>query len=339
MPPYQTRARTVRWILSRWFRNWSTSPIKIGVPIAPPLTLEALKNAAAAAPASNYLAILGPDALGANRLDGFGIELEARQRANLRGGIATAGGQYPVDSVHPGLGRTNLPAGDEGWDLRSRPCFDRGFRRRRPVRSGWRPGGDRAARQDTPRGGSGKAPAEAAAERRSPVHGAGGRGAGGARLLRRAARPAFQHRLVPAEVRFQTEVAMAYVQGAGLQSEGGGAGLPPLATEFTVPLNLRAGSSGAGVSIERVLVRIEAKPEDDTLQIPRCAPLRRQGRIRPGADRRRRHGRLVWQLGWYGGGGIETPTMIGVSLDAGPVSGGGFLAKVGENEYAGGLSP
>ena len=67
-------------------------------------------------------------------------------------------------------------------------------------------------------------------------------------------------------MRLQTDINFAYLQGVGLQAGAGAPGSPPLATEFSVPLNLRAGPSDASVTIESMRVRMEAKLQDGKLR-------------------------------------------------------------------------
>lgn len=312
------------------------SPIRIGVPIEPPLTLEALKAAAAVAPVSDHLAILGPDVLGANRLDGYGIELRVDDPRTFSAGSMHLTDRIRVTASAPDSGgqtyRLVMKAGTFDPDLASTGVFE--------VAVQFDPAGDRAivgppgktrlevgpARLQLrlqPKGGP-LYTARAVVERVGLVFSTEPLG-----FLSSIAR-------LPKEVRFETDVALSYVQGSGLQSEGGGVGLPPLATEFTMPLNLRAGSSGAEVSVERTLVRIEAKRAGGSLRsrvMLRFGAKAGFGPVKIVAD-----GMGAWFGHWDdGSGGILGPTGIGLSLEAGPVSGGGFLARLNDTDYAGGL--
>ena len=141
---------------------------------------------------------------------------------------------------------------------------------------------------------------------------------------------------LPPEIRLQTDVDFAYLQGVGLQADGGGPGLPPLATEFSVPLNLQAGSGGTSVTLEGMRVRLEGKLQDGKLRarvIARFGAHAEFGPVRAFAQ-----GMGAWFGQWDGARfGLENLSGLGVALDAGPVSGGGFLAALQGGEFAGGL--
>jgi hypothetical protein len=317
------------------------SPLKLGVPVTPPLDVATFKAKAIAGQAlpTDYLAILGHDALGANKLDGFGIELKLSNAASFAAGsIDLGGGMRLVAST--------TDAGAQTYRLvMKNGTFD-------PSQAS--SGNFESGVSFDPQGGT--AVIGPPDDTRLEV--------GRARLLLRLQRPdqpgtplftlraavervvlVFSTKLLgllasiaafPAEVRFQTDIGIAYLQGIGLQSMGDDPGLPPLATEFTVPLNLRAGTSDAGVTVERVLVRIEAKLAGETLRsrlVLRFGAKGEFGPVRVGAD-----GMGAWFGHWDGDfGGVEGPTALGISLQAGPVSGGGFLARLPGEEYGGGL--
>lgn len=317
------------------------SPLKLGMPITPPLDVASFKAKAAegAALLTDYLAVVGPDVLGANRLDGLGVELKlSNATAFVAGSLDLGSGVRLVASTtDTGAQTYRLVMKNGSFDpaLASSGVFEAGLR-------------------FDPQGGA--AIIGPPGDTRLEV--------GPARLLLRLqpnvlpGSPLFGLRGIvervsfvfstkplgllssivslPAEVRFQTEISIGYLQGVGLQTMGGQAGLPPLATEFTVPVNLSVGGGAAGLTIERVLVRIEAKLAGESLRsriVLHFGANGAFGPVRIVAD-----GMGAWFGHWDDGFlGIEGPTALGVSLEAGPVAGGGFLAKLGNDEYAGGL--
>ncbi|WP_221393671.1 DUF6603 domain-containing protein [Dyadobacter sp. NIV53] len=141
---------------------------------------------------------------------------------------------------------------------------------------------------------------------------------------------------IPAQLKFQTDIELSYVQGKGLTGQGAAGGLPALGIEFSTPINLKIGGSGAGVNVDQVTTRVEAKfTGSDFLfrALFRYGATARFGPLKAVMD-----GAGVWIGRWdNGNGGLLPPLGIGASLDAGPVSGGGFLKVLGDNEFAGAL--
>lgn len=141
---------------------------------------------------------------------------------------------------------------------------------------------------------------------------------------------------LPTLLRFDSDVDVSYVQGKGLTGQGSAGGLPALGMQFAAPLNLKIGGSSAGVSVDQVVTRLEIKPDGGGLRFralfrygatAQFGPL---GAVMDGAG--------VWFGRWTdGNGGLLPPQGIGLSLQAGPVSGGGFLKIVSDNEFAGAL--
>lgn len=316
------------------------SPLKLGLPIVPPLDLAALRLKAAQSRglAENYVAITGPEALVGHSLDDFGVEINVKEpggaefRQPLGGGLgffAAATGSGPQTY------RLVMKGGRLDRARASSAVLETGV-------------------EFAPAGG--KALIGPPNETRVEI--------GPARLVVRlqpnlpAGAPLFTVQAtldsvafvfsteplgilkgiasVPDELRFESHVALGFVHGAGLQGSGG-AGLPLLSAAFTVPLDLKLGGTGTGLSVERVNVEIAIKLAGAGLMSKLSLRFGASGHFGPVsiiAD-----GMGAWFGRWDGEtGGIELPTAIGVSLDAGPVAGGGFLAKVGANEYAGGLS-
>jgi hypothetical protein len=137
---------------------------------------------------------------------------------------------------------------------------------------------------------------------------------------------------IPGEIRFATDASLAYLQGVGLPSLGGAD--PPIGAEYMVPVNLDVGAGGAGFSINAVRVRVELRVVERSVRVS----------MRFGAAGQLGPVRLMIEDagGWFGKqgsawSGLEPPGGVGLSLDAGPVSGGGMLKKLSELEYGGAL--
>ena len=141
---------------------------------------------------------------------------------------------------------------------------------------------------------------------------------------------------IPEQLIFQSDVALNYVQGKGLSGQGANGALPALGIEFSTPLNLKIGGSGANISIDNVITRVEATLQDSDIffrVIFRYGAEAEFGPIKAILD-----GAGIWLGRWTtGNGGFLPPLGIGISLDAGPVNGGGFLKIINENEFAGAL--
>ena len=329
--------------LTQLVQDLISSPLKIAIPIAPPLDIPTLKAQAAAgkAPNAEYLGILGPDALGAHDLEGYGVELKLNDvQAFAARSLALGGGlRLVASSVDTGpvtyrlvikgdgtIDQANASAGD----------FESGLQ--------WSPpsGVTVIGPSDSTRMEIG--PARFTFRFQKP-------GVTPTPLL--GVRAVIEHvalivstkpfgflatlTSLPPELRMQTDISIGYLQGVGIQAQGGGEGGVPLGLEFAVPLNLHAGSSDAGVSIERALVRVEAKLQGETLRartIVRFGARGQFGPVQVAVD-----GVGAWFGHWDGGqvAGLEPPTGMALSLDVGPVSGGGFLARLPDGQFAGGF--
>jgi hypothetical protein len=316
------------------------SPMKLGLPVTPPLDLPALRLKAQQdrGLANDYVAILGPDTLGAHPLDGFGVEIKLKEPAGAEYSQDLGGGLKFVASA--------TGSGAQTYQLKMKNGgFDRAQASTATLEAGlaYQPAGGKAMigppegtrfeigpakltvrlQPDIPPGGP-LFTVRGSLESVAFVFSTGALG-----LLKKIAQ-------VPDELRFESQIALSFVHGAGLQG-GGGAGLPPISAAYTVPLDLKLGGAGVGLAIERVNVEMAIKLDGDGLMSKVSLRFGATGNFGPVnivAD-----GMGAWFGKWDGAaGGIETPTMIGVSLEAGPVAGTGFLAKVGEGEYAGGLS-
>jgi hypothetical protein len=141
---------------------------------------------------------------------------------------------------------------------------------------------------------------------------------------------------IPTSLKFESDVLMNFVQGLGISGQGGQNGLPPLGVQFASPLNLKIGSDSVGLSVEQILVRLEAKLNGNDFHfrsLMRYGASAKLGPLSAVMD-----GAGAWLGRWEGGiGGLLPPTGIGLSLNADPVVGGGFLKIISESEFAGAL--
>lgn len=318
------------------------SPAKIGLPIQPPLTLATIRQRAIDArnnPPASYLAIIGPDNnLGAHKLDGLGVELKLDKVSDFVSKSLDIGGglRLVASSTDTGAqtyrlvmanGRFN-PAAASGGDLE--------------AALKWAPPGEVTVIGPADGTRLEIGPARFSLRFQKPV--AADTPLFTVRIVVEKAALVFSTKpasllasiaSLPTEVRLQTDISIGYLENVGLLSHDG-PGLPPLAVEFAVPVNIRVGGSAAGVSIERAVVRIEGKPDGQTLRarlIVRFGARAEFGPVRVLAD-----GMGGWFGHWDGQvAGIEPPTGFGISLEAGPVSGGGFLARLPDGQFAGGL--
>ena len=316
------------------------SPLRLPLALDVPVDIETFRISADGGLANDYLAVQGPEALGAHRLDGLGVELKlseaqslAAKSLDLGGGLRlsaatvdtglqtyrlmmkngsfdvsqTSSGDFEVVIAAGAVGSTTMAGPPSGLHLEFGPArFSLHFQKSTAA---------------TPRP---LFTLRARVERVAFVVPTGPMA-----ILASAAS-------LPPEIRLQTDVDFAYLQGVGLQADGGGPGLPPLATEFSVPLNLQAGSGGTSVTLEGMRVRLEGKLQDGKLRarvIARFGAHAEFGPVRAFAQ-----GMGAWFGQWDGARfGLENLSGLGVALDAGPVSGGGFLAALQGGEFAGGL--
>jgi hypothetical protein len=142
---------------------------------------------------------------------------------------------------------------------------------------------------------------------------------------------------LPALLRFDSDVGLNYVQGKGLSAQGGEGGPPALGVNFAAPVNLTIGSTAAGLRVDQVLTRLEvALGGEGDLRFRAQFRYSANGRFGPlGVTL---DGAGVWIGRWTDGvGGLLPPQGIGLSLSAGPVSGGGFLKVISDSEFGGAL--
>ncbi|MDI6027065.1 hypothetical protein QBK99_12785 [Corticibacterium sp. UT-5YL-CI-8] len=321
------------------------SPLAIALPFSPPLTgpqLEALVQAARANPAADHLALLGPDVLGANRLDGFGIELQlndpqafAAKKLDLGGGwklsastTATAGKTFKlvlqngrIDlATAPGatydVKLNRVPAGgktvvgpSDGTRIEIGPLglglrFEAGTQGPNPVE-------DRYLFS-----------IRASAEQMSFVLAMKDLGVLGKILP------------LPAEIKLSGDIAVSYRQGKGFEVDAGAEA--PISLEFPLPVDQGISAGGAGIKLDHVVARLEARPAADGLESRVMLRLGARGELGPVSFSVEGLG------GWFGTWGNDAfgflpPTGISLSLNAGPVTGGGFLTALDGNQFAGGL--
>lgn len=313
------------------------SPLRIGVPVALPIDLADLEQLALAGRALNtdYLAIVGPDADSADPLDKLGVELKLKTPNVVAGkSIDFGGGLKLVASTADSSEQTyQLVLKEDSFNAgtASTGIFETGLR--------YDPPGGTTVVGDNPGTRLEVGPArlmlrfhpqpplfslKASLERLAFVLSAEPLGVLSSIIS------------VPPELRFQTDVSLTYSQGGGLQLSGNAGGALALATEYNVPVNYSIGSSAAGLSMERVTVRLESTVGADGLEARVILSFGTTGAFGPiqlAAD-----GMGAWFGQWNGKkAGIVPPSMIGLSLEAGPVSGGGFLAALSNGDYAGAL--
>nr|WP_180204881.1 DUF6603 domain-containing protein [Pseudomonas sp. SbOxS1]NYU04881.1 hypothetical protein [Pseudomonas sp. SbOxS1] len=141
---------------------------------------------------------------------------------------------------------------------------------------------------------------------------------------------------IPVQLRFESGVDVTYTQGQGLAGRVSLGEPPGLSVQFATPINLKIGGAGAGVNLDQVVTRLDVKLDNGQLnfraqfQYGANAQIGPLGVVMDGAG--------VWVGRWNGvNGDLLPPQGIGLSLECGPVSGGGFLNIANKNEFAGAL--
>lgn len=319
------------------------SPLRLPLPFALPLTLEQLVATAQQPPGpQGSLATLGPDAVPLPGLDGLGLELaladaqlSATRRVELGGGwalsVATADAgpkTYRLLFSGNALSRAARPDGDLSVLLGKAPGGPADLLVGEPD-------GTHLAIQQLQAGlrfrGPGAAPgSEPLFELLLRL-----------RAIELAVRPEFLKLLnfagaLPAVLRFGADVDLRYIQGQGLTGQVSPGGAPVLALQFAQPLNLQLGSASAGLTVEQVAARFELTVQGSALRFRTLFSY--GGKAAIGPLQATLDGAGAWLGRWADGtGGLVPPSGVGLSLEAGPVSGGGFLKALGEREFGGAL--
>jgi hypothetical protein len=128
-----------------------------------------------------------------------------------------------------------------------------------------------------------------------------------------------------------------YVQGEGLRAQGGGDGQAALGLDLVTPVNKTVGGGAAGLTLGSVRARVEVAPDSPG----GGAATGLLARLKLTFDVRGKFGPVevvadglgAWFGRWRDGpgapiqaAGLIPPTGVGLSIDAGPISGGGFLS-------------
>jgi hypothetical protein len=142
---------------------------------------------------------------------------------------------------------------------------------------------------------------------------------------------------LPTVLQFDSDVEVSYLQDKGLTGQGSAGGIPAaLGIQFATPINLKIGGNGAGLNIDQVVSRLEIAPVVGGLNFR--ALFRYSANAQFGPLNAIMDGAGVWIGRWSdGNGGLLPPQGIGLSLNADPVIGGGFLKIISDNEFAGEL--
>ena len=321
-------------------KNLINSPFPIRIPTDFPADLQEFKTLAAnsAGAANDFLAISGPDDLATAQafpFNGFGVEVKTADAAALAANALDLGGGW----------RVSFAAGDGGQRTFRVMVLNGGIDTALPSDGEFEV---RLAREPAPGqpaivfGPAGETHVELGKARFAwRVHSQPPLFSLRLRLERAAFVLASPHLKliagslpIPKELRFEADVNIAYLQGQGIQAQGAQGGAPVLGVQFAAPLQLTTGSSSAGLTVNGVLVRLEMAPAGFDLR----ARLTFAARAQLGPLRVQMEGAGVWFGRWQGASyGLEAPAGFGIALEAGPISGGGFLARVGPDEYAGAL--
>ncbi len=138
---------------------------------------------------------------------------------------------------------------------------------------------------------------------------------------------------------FETDISADYIQGSGLRTQGSASGgiFPLLGIEFAKVLNTQLGSTGANITIERIVVR--GQTTYDTEMRARVV-LQFSATLKIGPISMTIADAGAWFGHWVQNTivGIQPLDGVGIAINAADtISGGGFLKKDG-NSYSGALS-
>ena len=326
------------------------SPLKLALPITPPLTAAVFRDRAIAGKiASNTIGLL--DHQGPGLIDGFGVELKLDDAAAFAAKSLAFGSGWTLRAATTGTGpqvfRLVMKGGKLDTAQAGAASFDIGL--------DWTPAAGTAVigPMDGTRLEAGplglvfrfepaRAPPAAPPPPPPPVKTSLFSIRASAKQLAFVIASRDLGLLakilpLPKEIRLQGDVSIAYLQGVGLQVETSGDA--PIGVEFAMPLDLHAGSGNTGIKLEHVLARLEIRPPASSATDVQARVMLRLGAsgqfgpVSVSVD-----GIGAWFGRWGDGAfGLVPPTGFAVSLEAGPVSGGGFLATLDDNQFAGGL--
>lgn len=140
---------------------------------------------------------------------------------------------------------------------------------------------------------------------------------------------------LPGQIRFASQVELAFLQGVGLANAPSAGVL--IGLDIPRHLGFTVGGSGAGLWLDDLLIRLELAVNGRRLDFR--VLLRFDARAELGPLKATLSGAGVWLGRWRNANaGVLEPSGIGLALAAGPVSGGGFFGRVAPGEYGGALT-
>lgn len=143
---------------------------------------------------------------------------------------------------------------------------------------------------------------------------------------------------LPALLKFTSNLSIGYSQGKGLtvKTNGDNTNTPSLKFQFATPLNFNLGSENAGLKVDNIITEMEVSLNVSDFRFRTDFRFGAAGNFGPLKVTMDEAG--VWMGRWTNGnGGLLPPKGIGLSIDSGPISGGGFLNIVNDREFAGAL--
>ena len=141
---------------------------------------------------------------------------------------------------------------------------------------------------------------------------------------------------LPGALRFDSDIDLSFLQAVpGIQ--GSTPGGISLGVEIPKHLGFSIGGTGAGLWVDDMLVRIEVAIASKGVDFRVAMRFDTRAEIGPLAATISGVG--AWLGRWQSGNaGVLPPTGIGLRLDAGPITGGGYFKTLAPGEYAGALS-
>jgi hypothetical protein len=141
---------------------------------------------------------------------------------------------------------------------------------------------------------------------------------------------------LPSLLTMRTDFKLTYVQGEGLTGQFDGDALAAISVRQVLPLDFRIGGDAAGVQVDQVVAELKATIGQSGLRFLVTLTYGAQGQFGPLKAIMDGSGASFGR--WIGTNGeVLPPNGIGLALKAGPVEGGGFLGRVGEDEFGGAL--